>query len=233
MQSLPNTPSLDGALSIQPQHGLDGWTELPYGFTYPPAWYTELARRGVDVAAMRTTPVPNSTQWRVESDGSLFCTGDQAHSWLRYNRPLRDFRLHVEWCFKREDRPLLYNSGVFVRNDPAGNRFTQIETGFDRRTAGFMFTKKFVDGQKTTVYGLRPDDDGGYRPFDPFQMDVPELIRPPGAWNSYDVEVVGRTIKLWTNGVHNSLFHCEVDEGYVGLEAEMHAVSFRRSEERR
>ncbi|GLQ56163.1 3-keto-disaccharide hydrolase [Devosia nitrariae] len=213
---------------ITPSAGFPGWSELPYTFTYPPAWFADLERRGVDLAKLRTTQLDPPSQWSVdESTGILTCLGNGPHSWLRFDRPMRDFRAHVEWRFVKLERPALYNSGVFVRNDPARNIFTQIETGFDRRTAGFFFTKKFVEGNKTAVYGLRPAGENQYVPFDPFDPDIPNLINPAGEWNTYDIAVVGREAKLWTNQVHNSLFTCELDEGYFGLEAEMHHIEFR------
>jgi hypothetical protein len=222
-----NVPAMTEFEDITPDASLAGWTELPYTFTYPPAWFAELSRRGVDLAALRSTPVPHSTQWYRQEDGTLVCRGDEAHAWFQFDRPQRDFRVHVEWRFRKLDRPALYNSGVFVRNNAALNVFTQVETGFDRRTAGFFFTKKFVDGNKTTVYGLKPDGSGRYVPFDPQQPENPDLINPPGEWNTYDIEVIGREARLWTNGVHNSFFTCELDEGYFGLEAEMHEIAFR------
>jgi hypothetical protein len=212
---------------IMPAAGLEGWTELPYGFTYPPEWYEDLAQRGVDVTKLRVTPVPPG-QWHVDqASGHIVCKGDSWHSWLRFDRRLRDFEVHVEWCFKKLERPALYNSGVFVRNDPEKNIFTQVETGYDRTTAGFFFTKKFAFGQKRAIYGSYPDANGVLRVFDPWQPRNATVINPPGEWNSYDIKVVGRRAELTTNGLFNNVFETELEDGYFGLEAERYWIEFR------
>jgi hypothetical protein len=213
--------------SIMPDDGLSGWTELPYMFTFPPAAMDDLADRGVDLVTLRQTPVPPGQWYRDAETGHLVCKGDSWHSWLRYDRPLGDYEAHVEWRFRKLDRPDLYNSGVFVRNDPALNVMTQIETRYDRTSTGFMFSRKFAFGQKHFVYGFYPSASGELRPFDPHVPDNPTLVHPPGQWNSYDIRVVGRDARVWTNGGLSSVFELELEQGYFGLEAERYWIEFR------
>lgn len=213
--------------SIMPEVSLSGWTELPYTFTFPPAWGDDLAGRGVDLVRLRQTPVAPG-QWYLDTDtGHLVCKGDSWHSWLRYDKPLRDYEAHVEWKFRKLDRPELYNSGVFVRNDPVRNIMTQIETRYDRTSTGFLFTRKFHFGKKHFVYGLYPSASGELRPFDPQVPDNPTVVNPPGEWNTYDIRVTGRRAQVWTNGGLSSVFDLELDEGYFGLEAERYWIEFR------
>lgn len=211
---------------VTPGEEFTNWTRLPYTFTYPPKWFTDLSRRGIDPATLRTTPLKSDSQWSVD-DGEVFCSGEGSHMWLQYDRPLRDFEFHVEWRFHEVEPDYGYNSGVFVRNDPVANRFYQIETGATKQTAGFPFTKTFIDGEKTPIYGEMPVD-GELVEFHPRRLDIPDLINPPGEWNTYDVVVEGSTIELRTNGEFNGVFEdVAVDRGHIGLEAEGYPISFR------
>jgi len=222
---MPEIPA--AASTIMPADGLPGWSELPYTFTFPPDWSDDLAQRGVDMVRLRQTPLQTGQWYRDGDSGNIVCRGDGGHTWLRYDRVLRDYEAHVEWRFRKLDRPALYNSGVFVRNDPALNIMTQIETRYDRTTTGFFFTKTFAFGQKTAIYGFYPSPSGELRPFDPQVPDNPTIVHPPGQWNSYDIRVVGREARLWTNGAFSSMFELALDEGYFGLEAERYWIEFR------
>lgn len=241
----------DDWTTITPTASFANWTRLPYTFTVPPRWLDDLAGRGVSPQSLRTTPLSGPSQWSLAADDSdaeggddggsgdaaaagrgdegrrLVCSGEGPHMWLRYDEPLGDFRAHVEWRFAPQEPHYGYNSGVFVRNDAAADQFYQVETGATEQTAGFLFTKEFVDGEKRPVYGSVPTDDGPV-PFHPRRPDLPECIAPPGEWNTYDVHVEGSRAELWTNGVHTSVFEgIENERGHFGLEAEGYRIEFR------
>ena len=224
-------PCFDDLQDIMPNQQLEGWTRLPYLFNTPPACVAYLEDHGLDFATLRGTPMTDQSQWVVDTSRHvLFCKGDGKHEWLRYDRPLRDFCVHVDWRFLSLPPGwprTQFNSGVFVRNDTAANRFYQVEVGATKQRAGFIFTKRYVGDEKVTYYGKMPLGDR-LVDFHMDRPDIPDLIQPPEAWNTYDLQVQGREIKLWTNGVYNSLWEdCKVEEGYFGLEAEWFPIEFR------
>jgi hypothetical protein len=54
---------------------------------------------------------------------------------------------------------------------------------------------------------------------------------PVGEWNTMIVEAVGRTIKVWVNGVVvNEGFNATADSGQIALQAEGSEVEFRKVE---
>lgn len=127
----------------------------------------------------------------------------------------------------RRSNPLRLQQRCVRPQRRGGKPVYQVETGATKWTAGFPFTKTFVDGEKTPVYGELPVDDNRV-PFHPRRLDTPDLINPPGEWNTYDVRVEGATIELRTNGEFNGVFaHVAVGRGHVGLEAEGYPISFR------
>lgn len=91
----------------------------------------------------------------------------------------------------RRSNPLRLQQRCVRPQRRGGEPVYQVETGATKWTAGFPFTKTFVDGEKTPVYGELPVDDNRV-PFHPRRLDIPDLINPPGEWNTYDVRVEGR-----------------------------------------
>ena len=73
------------------------------------------------VAIPPEKPLDPVAQWKLDKEhGTILCEGDRGHEWLRYDRELTNFLLHVEWRFEKREGWTGYNSGVFVRNDLDG-----------------------------------------------------------------------------------------------------------------
>ncbi len=179
-------------ISIQPAASLQGWTRVPMEPT--------------------TRLVPPS-QWKVARDGDLVCNGsrENGHEFLRYDRELGDFLLHVEWRFTKVEGAK-YNSGVYVRNSADGATWYQAQIG-PPSNGGYFFYYATVDGARKRI-NLK-----SAMPSDP--------VKDAGEWNTYDIRAEGPRITLVVNDVETSHFDCDRLKGYIGLEAEYTRIEFR------
>ncbi|MEO7143021.1 MAG: DUF1080 domain-containing protein [Bryobacteraceae bacterium] len=179
--------------NLLPDASFTGWTRI----TIPP---------GSDV-----TP---GEHWKVDTaTNTVICSGDQKHEWLRYDRVLANFELHVEWRFTPVSTGKMhYNSGVFVRNNDDGSFWHQAQAGGDN--GGFWFGDTTVDGATKRI-NLR--------------AEVTEnRIKPPGEWNTYDIRADGPKLTLSTNGKVTSVWDDpSMLKGYIGLESEGYRIEFR------
>ena len=58
---------------------------------------------------------------------------------------------------------------------------------------------------------------------------APSNEKPPGEWNTLEVECSGDAIKLWTNGkLMNQITGCSVSSGAVGIQSEGGDIEVRR-----
>jgi hypothetical protein len=173
-----------------PNASLAGWTRL----TVPPG--------------KQLDPV---NQWSVDkAHGTLVCAGNHGHEWLRYNRELANFLLHVEWRFAPVAGATGYNSGVFVRNDLTGRVWHQAQVG----PAAYIFGQTLKNGELTPMLKTNPP--------------AANPLHPIGAWNTYEIRCDGPKITLWVNGDLTGEFATpEVRKGYWGLEAEGYWIEFR------
>jgi hypothetical protein len=173
--------------------------------------------------------------WRIDPATShLVCEGQRSgHEWLRLDRELGDFVLHVEWAFTRVGAPggapppaadaaaaatgapppaPRYNSGVFARNSADGTLWHQAQTG--DASGGYLFANTLVNGIAQRV-SLR-------------EKMKENRVKAAGEWNTYELRAVGRTLTLWVNGaVTSEMDALEVPRGYVGFEAEGFRIEFR------
>jgi hypothetical protein len=202
--AFPPRPAGPSALESQPQ----GWVNvLPgpdlRGWTRA-GWKNDLRR---DLAI-----------WK--SDGKvLTCAAEQpaavdggkggTHEWLRYDRPLRDFIWHVEWRFV-DERRAGWNSGLVVRASPDLAVFHQAQVGGP--SSGYWF-------------GDTPDVTG--KPVRE-KLAARELrVKPPGAWNTYEITATGDKLTLWVNGAVVSDWTVRTPGGHIGIEAELHRIELR------
>lgn len=153
------------------------------------------------------------SQWSVEN-GVLVCSGKGNHEFLRYDRELKDFAYHVEWRFTRLEGEPRYNSGVYVRNSADGSEWYQAQIGAPGNGGFFFYDLTGPDGAKKRV-SLKQ------------QMPPVNPVRPPGAWNIYDIRAEGPHLTLTVNGTPASQFECPREKGYIGLEAEGYRIEFR------
>ena len=153
------------------------------------------------------------SQWSVDVPRRIVtCEGNHGHEWLRYNRELADYILHVEWRFTKREGLKGYNSGVFVRNSADGRVWQQAQVGAGND--GYIFGQTLIGGKPSEMK------------FSP----KPKInhIKPPGEWNTYEIRCQGPRITLSVNGEMSAEFAArEVPKGYLGLEAEGFRIEFR------
>ena len=184
------TPALLPAQSVDlmPDETLKGWTRIPI----PP-----------------TDGLKPKLQWHVDSAQKLLiCTGDGQHEWLRLDQVFGDYILEVDFRFTPKGADVKYNSGIGVRLSPAGELWTQAQTG---PTGGYLFGVNLLDGVLQR-----------------FNLMKENRIRPAGEWNHYEIRVQGDRIQLCVNGAPVSeIAGISLRKGHIGLEAEGHEIAFR------
>ncbi|MFZ0963282.1 MAG: DUF1080 domain-containing protein [Terriglobia bacterium] len=185
---LASDPS--GWVDITPRQSLQGWTRVPI----PP-----------------DKPLDPISQWKLDKErGTILCEGNHGHEWLRYDRELADFLLHVEWRFEKREGLQGYNSGVFVRNDREGRVWHQAQVG----PLAYIFGHTLIHGELSPMIKTPPP--------------AVNPLHPIGEWNTYEIRCEGPKITLWVNGDLTGEFAApEVPKGYWGLEAEGYRIEFR------
>lgn len=109
-------------------------------------------------------------------DGVLHIPGQSPTRYIAYMpRAFDDFRLHVE--FKVTENA---NSGVFIRTDPDD----PVQGGFEIQV---------LDGHKT------PPTTHSCGALYDVVTPMFNMVRPPGEWNSFDIEWTGPILKVWFN----------------------------------
>jgi len=177
--------------NILPDESFRGWTRLPW-------------------MDLKLDP---ASQWRVDpSRGVLICEGNRGHEWLRYDRELADFRLHVEWRLVKVEGGKGYNSGVFLRTAADMKIWHQAQIG--SLNGGYLFGTALVSGSPQR-FNLRDQ--------------IKEMrVKEAGEWNVYDVTAQGQKLSVVVNGGLTSEYdRCETPKGYIGLEAEGFQIEFR------
>jgi hypothetical protein len=179
-----------GWVDLMPHKSLKGWTRM----TVPPG---------------KTLDPIN--QWSVDKEhGTIVCTGDHGHEWLRYDREYANILLHVEWRFEKHEGMKGYNSGVFVRNDLTGRVWHQAQVG----ERAYLFGQTLVHGELSPMINT--------------PAPAVNPLHPIGDWNTYEIRCDGPKITLWVNGSLTGEFAVpEVPKGYWGLEAEGYHIEFR------
>ncbi len=179
-------------VDIMPDSSLKGWTRIPI-----PA---------VD-------GLKPKLQWRVDAgQKALICAGDGGHEWLRYDKELGDYILHVEWRFTpKTEEPKKYNSGIGIRLSKQGELWTQAQTG---PTGGYLFGENLSDG--------------AIKRFNLIKEMKENRVKPAGEWNTYDIRVQGDKVTLSVNGAEVSeISGIALRRGYIGLEGEYYEITFR------
>lgn len=181
-----------GWRDITPNARLEGWTRLP----------------------VPSSAALGPAQWRVDPQtGYLICEGSGGHDWLRFDRELTDFILHVEWRYTPVEGKTGHNSGIYVRNSPDGKVWHQAQLGAGAG-GGYLFGETLV-GAELKRFNFSP------------QLKE-QRVKPVGEWNTYEVTCQGRTVTVWVNGaVTNRWTDCQVPRGFLGLEGEGHRIEFR------
>jgi hypothetical protein len=182
----------------------------------PKGWTDLLA--GKDLKHWKRVPIPpggklsKRNPWSLDAEtGHLVCDGVGVHEMLLYDKEFGDGILHVEWRFKKLEGKKGYNSGVYVRNSANGKVWHQAQVG--SKNVGYLFGQTLRDGK---LAGFRSKQKPGQRG------------KEAGEWNTFEVSCKGKTLTLWVNGAVTSEWdECQVERGFVGLEAEGYWIEFK------
>ena len=179
------------SVNLLPDESLKGWTRIPI----PP-----------------TDGLKPKLQWRVDTaEKTLICTGDGQHEWLRSDQIFGDYLLEVDFRFAPKGAEVKYNSGIGIRLSPAGELWTQAQTG---PTGGFLFGVNLVEG--------------ALQRFNLMKEMKENRIKPAGEWNHYEIHVQGDRISLSVNGaLVSEIPGIALRKGYLGFEGEGHEIAFR------
>jgi hypothetical protein len=179
-----------------------GWADLMPGDSFH-GW--------TRVAIPPDKPLDPVSQWKLDKKhGTILCEGDRGHEWLRYDRELANFLLHVEWRFEKREGLKGYNSGVFVRNDAKGRVWFQAQVG----DIVYIFGQTLIHGELSPI----------------IKAPAPDVnpLHPIGEWNTYEIRCEGPNVTLWANDKLAGKFKAaEALKGYWGLEAEGFRIEFR------
>lgn len=171
---------------------------------------------GKSLAGWTGAGQPAESCWSVE-EGLLVCSGKPG-PWLRSNESYGDYNLRLEYQLLEGG-----NSGVYVRVPEDGNHHGEnagIEVQIlDDNAAKY---KELQPYQYTgSLYAIVPAN--------------PRVCRPPGQWNTLEIECVGTTYKVVHNGIvvidAKEADHAELGkrrvEGFIGLQNHSERVAFR------
>ncbi len=151
-------------------------------------------------------------EWRLagagsfgrQADCSIRSTGGLGLLWYT-GQELGQYSLKLDWKLVKDD-----NGGIFVGfPNPGNDPWVAVNQGYEiqvdasdepDRTTGSIYT---------------------FQGADPEAME--QALNPPGSWNSYEIRVVGQTIKVLLNGVLVNDFVStdparDLAQGYVGLQ---------------
>jgi glucose/arabinose dehydrogenase/PKD repeat protein len=167
----------------------------------PEAGYTALYDG--TVASLENWTMSGPGEFVRQDDCTILSTGGMGL--LSYSEEFGSYSLKLDWKMAGDD-----NSGVFVGypapgDDPwvAVNQGYEIQidaTDAQDRTTGSVYTFQAAD--------IAARD---------------EALNPPGEWNSYEIRVVGQTIRVYLNGVLINDFTStdparDLTQGFVGLQ---------------
>ncbi len=168
----------------------------------------------------------------VVREGVLVSLGEpRGH--LISTRSFRNYRLEIEYRFSGKPG----NCGVLIHaSKPRAlyKMFPQsIEVQMQSGSAGdFWCIKENIE--VPDMEKRRPRKEGqAWGGSEPDARQILNLTddseKPPGEWNTLVIEAVGRTIKVWVNGVVvNEGSNSTADRGKIALQAEGSEVEFRK-----
>ncbi|HET6328961.1 MAG TPA: DUF1080 domain-containing protein [Planctomycetaceae bacterium] len=176
---------------------------------------------GLDLAGWEPIGKQAAEDWLVR-DGCLVCRGAH-HSWLRSNQEYGDFRLVLDYQVSEGA-----NSGVYVHVPADGNHHREHAS---LPAAGFEI--QILDDHAPRYKGLKD-----YQ-FSASLYDIagaaPRLSKPAGAWNTLEIQCLGRHVIVIHNGVRVvdakpdrfPLLALRNTRGYLGLQSHNGIVKFR------
>jgi Domain of Unknown Function (DUF1080) len=208
---------------IEPRDGYIGLqAEVPGGgqFEFKDIVITEVGYRslfnGTDLSGWEGGGGDAASCWKAEEE-TLVCTG-RPGTWLRSKEKFGDFNLRLEYKLRPGG-----NSGVYIRVPSDGNHHGA-EAGIEVQ--------------------ILDDTSERYKNLQPYQFSAslyailaaePRVGRPPGEWNTLEINCCGRSYRV----IHNGIQVVKADEhttpelkqrlveGFLGLQNHSEEVWFR------
>ncbi len=183
-----------------------------------------------DVPAMDEDPSLQSPF--IVRDGLLVSLGTPPGH-LITDKVYSDYRLHVEYRWPGEPG----NCGVLVHASTPRYLYgmfpRSIECQMHHGNAGDFW----AIGEDITVDDMEarrgPPEKWGCEEGDARRILnlTDDSEKPPGEWNTMDIECRGRSIDIWVNGdLVNHGYDCTTDHGQIAIQAEGAEAEFRRIE---
>jgi hypothetical protein len=159
---------------------------------------------------------PTAETWSV-TNGVIHCTG-QPYGYARTESPYHDYKLTVEWRFVKI-APKADNSGIFVQitgPDKVWPACVEVQGAHGKQGDLRMNGGATAKGHETAE--TKNAD-----------AQAPSNEKPPGEWNTFEVECSGDSIKLWTNGkLMNQITGCSASSGAIGIQSEGGEIEVRK-----
>jgi hypothetical protein len=177
---------------------------------------------GKTLAGWEGASAPAESCWSVK-DGNLVCSGEKGGTWLRSDKQYGDFNLRFDYQLDPGG-----NSGVYVRVPKNGKHHRDNES---QPEAGFEVQ-------------VLEDSAAKYRKLKPYQFcasvyDIqgadPHVSKPPGEWNTLEINCDGQHVTTIHNGVvvvditaeSHPLLALRKTKGYLGLQNHSSVVKYR------
>ncbi len=220
-------PAYSAAGLQQPDGYIGFQVEVPKGgqFLLRNIQIVELGYRslfnGRDFTGWEGEGGPTESCWSVEN-GWLVCSG-QKGPWLRSTAEFADFDLRLEYRLSTGG-----NSGVYVRVPKDGNHHRENASlppaGFEVQIlddAALQHLKLKDYQYSASIYDIAGAN--------------PRVSRPPGEWNSLEINCRGQRVTTWHNGyvvtdvtsTEAPLLGLRSISGYLGLQNHSTVVKFR------
>jgi hypothetical protein len=167
----------------------------------PEAGYTALYDG--TAASLENWKMSGPGEFVQQEDCSILTTGGMGL--LSYDREFGAYSLKLDWKMAGDD-----NSGIFVGYpDPGDDPWVAVDQGYEIQ----IDATDAVDRTTGSVYTFQAADIAARD----------EALNPPGEWNSYELQVVGQTIKVFLNGVLINDFTStdparDLTQGFVGIQ---------------
>lgn len=177
---------------------------------------------GKDLAGWEGASAPAESCWSVEGD-SIVCSGVKGGTWLRTDKEYGDFNLRFDYQLESGG-----NSGIYVRVPKNGNHHRDDAS---KPEAGFEVQVLEDSAEK-------------YRKLKPYQFcasvyDIqgadPHVSKPPGEWNTMEINCNGQHVTTIHNGVvvvnitaeSHPLLALRKTSGFLGLQNHSSVVKYR------
>ena len=165
---------------------------------------------------MRKDADPAQT-WEV-TNGVIHCTG-KAIGYLRSQQSYRDYRITVEWRF-RKVTPKADNTGVLVHMQPPDKVWPMCV-----QNQG----KSGRQGDLFVMAGAECKEHQGMDANTPVKMRGPSNEKPVGEWDTNVTVCAANDVKAIINGKDmNEITECTVSSGFVGIQSEGADFEIRR-----